>query len=296
MEIGSSQSKKDMAQSSDYKNSDWMKTLNKVAEQRDLITKKIKEHEEVLYFMMQKLKKLGENLPQKVELDTKQFEEHGEKVTDSSHSKMRIPVLDFPRFNGENPKMWIVKCHGIFMVNPMEDWEKIQMAKCHMDGEARQWYLSSVLEKGSIKWTTFINLLMERFDASANFEGYIDNLHQEGPLDEYIRQFEELKVLLIFTHSEEYFINKFIKGLQAEIRHMVDMLAPSTLAQAIRIARKQEKLLNAMMRAQLGQNQLSNIFRKWIREVRFLKPNQFEIFDPKKYFIVMIYSIICRIG
>ncbi|PIM99819.1 hypothetical protein CDL12_27680 [Handroanthus impetiginosus] len=280
MKIVSFKPEEDVAQSSDNR------TLNEPVEQYDLLARKIEKHDEIIYSIMKKLGNSAGKLPQN----------HGEKVADTSHSGMRIPVLDFPRFNGENPKMWILECHGLFIENPVADWEKIQMAARHMDGEARQWYLSSVAEKRSITWAIFINLLMERFDASANFEGYIDTIRQEGPLDEYIRQFEELKVLFIFTYPDELIVNKFVRGLQDEIRHMVDMLAPLTLAQAIRIARKQEELHNAMMRAQLRQNRLFGTFRKWIREdwltylfplflvvISHLLPSLFNVMTAKLY-------------
>ncbi|PIN03314.1 hypothetical protein CDL12_24163 [Handroanthus impetiginosus] len=241
-----------------------------VSEKLRLLMTKLEEHDVLLgqvKVLMEKSEESGRKLPEEMERAAEQFEVHGEKVAGSPHKDVRIPILDFPRFDGENPKTWIWRCHNFFLKKPVDDHKKVHMASRHMDGEAKMWYMSSIAGNKSIGWTTFIKLLMERFDVSqsANFEWHIINLRQEGSVVEYIRQFEEFKVLMIASHTEEFFVNAFVNGLREEIRHMVEMLAPSTLMEAICIARKQEDLLNAMTKTGLGQQSVTNnIFGKWI--------------------------------
>ncbi|PIM99820.1 hypothetical protein CDL12_27681 [Handroanthus impetiginosus] len=107
----------------------------------------------------------------------------------------------FPRFNGENPEMWIEKCHKSFLDNPKEDNEKVLMAARHMDGLADKWYKNHI-------------------------EGTMDKY---VTMDEYVKQFEQLRSAMISSHYEKYLLNLFVSGLREEISLMVDMVAPLTL-------------------------------------------------------------------
>lgn len=71
-------------------------------------------------------------------------------------------------------------------------------------------------------------------------------LRQEDPLEEYQDSFEALRIRMesvMPALMEAFFSSGFIEGLKDEIQLVVRMFIPTTLAQAIEIARLQNQLL-----------------------------------------------------
>lgn len=58
-------------------------------------------------------------------------------------ARSRGVKVDFPRFNGENLRGWLRKCHRYFMLNPMSNVEKILLASMHFEGKAEYWYMDN---------------------------------------------------------------------------------------------------------------------------------------------------------
>lgn len=54
---------------------------------------------------------------------------------------LKIPKMDFPRFEGKDPRGWVNKCEKIFLLNPyMESKTKVLYATLYLDGEADIWF------------------------------------------------------------------------------------------------------------------------------------------------------------
>lgn len=71
--------------------------------------------------------------------------------------------VDFPRFNGDDPRGWLRRCQRYFMFNPMTDLEKVMLASMHLDGKAEYWYMDYVEWREFMGWNVFANMLLERF-------------------------------------------------------------------------------------------------------------------------------------
>lgn len=74
-------------------------------------------------------------------------------------------------------------------------------------------------------------------------------------MDEYVHKFDELKSFMKHKHGqldEDYYINSFISGLKGEVKHMVELLTPVSVEQAILMARKQEALVDAVNKGKGG--------------------------------------------
>lgn len=169
--------------------------------------------------------------------------------------KTRGMRVEFPRFNGENPRGWLRKCHRYFILNPMTDVEKILLASMHFDGKAEYWYMDYIEGKEFMGWASFSGLLMERFleGECQNLIGEFNKLQQVGTVEEYRAQFEELKSFMLHTYrflNDEYFLKSFISGLKPELGDLVMVQRPITLSQAFNIAKLQESVLE---RSRMGQ-------------------------------------------
>ncbi|XP_012850515.1 PREDICTED: uncharacterized protein LOC105970252 [Erythranthe guttata] len=69
----------------------------------------------------------------------------------------------FPRFDGQYPRIWLWRCNRYFLVNPMNEQQKVFMASMHLDGKVNVWYTeyADVLEY--FGWETFSNIVKDTF-------------------------------------------------------------------------------------------------------------------------------------
>ncbi|XP_026444472.1 uncharacterized protein LOC113344718 [Papaver somniferum] len=169
------------------------------------------------------------------------------------HSFHRIPKLDFPRFDGENPKSWIQKCEYYFQMQGVPDVNRTRMAAIHLDGKATKWYDNLCITQPHISWKCFCENLCARFENPAhdNIVGLFNKLVQLTTVEAYFEEFEYLKALLLSVHPqfpETYFIASFIGGLKEELRGSILMFNPQTLLNAFSLARMQEQTLSLQHR------------------------------------------------
>ena len=94
-------------------------------------------------------------------------------------------------------------------------------------------------------WDSFLEALRIRFGPSA-FEdpvGAFTKLKQTGSVEEYQTTFEILSNK-VHGVNEEFRISTFLSGLKDELRIMVTMFKPNTLAATFGLARLQEEEVN----------------------------------------------------
>ncbi|XP_026450846.1 uncharacterized protein LOC113350969 [Papaver somniferum] len=137
----------------------------------------------------------------------------------TSYSRhQRTPKVDFPRFDGKNPRGWVQKSERYFHIHNTNENQKRE------------------LEDG----------VCARFEnpMDDNFIGSFNKLCQVTTVEEYFEQFESLKALMLSSNphlNEQYFVMSFISGLKDEIKNSVLMFHPPTLLQAFSLARMQEQ-------------------------------------------------------
>ncbi|XP_012842971.1 PREDICTED: uncharacterized protein LOC105963142 [Erythranthe guttata] len=81
----------------------------------------------------------------------------------NSTSVQKVPKLDFPRFNGDNPRGWIRKCQKYFSINRMVDQERIVWASMHMEGKADHWFADYLEGRDSVDWHIFETYFINSF-------------------------------------------------------------------------------------------------------------------------------------
>ncbi|XP_026419667.1 uncharacterized protein LOC113315618 [Papaver somniferum] len=52
----------------------------------------------------------------------------------------RTPKVDFPRFNGSNPRRWALKCDRYFAFHKFPDEDRVDMAAIHFDSQVDSWF------------------------------------------------------------------------------------------------------------------------------------------------------------
>nr|CAD1833683.1 unnamed protein product [Ananas comosus var. bracteatus] len=175
------------------------------------------------------------------------------QFSDKGHYSIHTPRLDFPNFNGDNPRNWVRRCEKYFEIHGIKEPQKLEIAAMHLEPRADIWFHGYLAEKKEVSWDSFVLDLCKRFDSNGLRDEVeeFNKLVQNGTVEEYQEQFEELRSRLLTTKSQfapEFFLSSFLSGLKKEIRSAVKMLYPSTLEQAYEQARLQEQSIVAMMR------------------------------------------------
>ncbi|KAL2226833.1 UNVERIFIED_CONTAM: hypothetical protein Sindi_2042000 [Sesamum indicum] len=161
--------------------------------------------------------------------------------------------LEFPHFDEENARGWVRRCSRYFQLIPIPDDQRVSMASIYMQGKAELWYQGYVTKKEFRSWEEFVANVLGRFEALNNVKVTIEfnRLHHETTVDAYLERFEELKnQMLIFNRGldEDFFMMKFISGLKDEVKLYVTNCEPTSLNQAINLARNQEQTVNAILK------------------------------------------------
>ncbi|KAH6780602.1 hypothetical protein C2S52_011839 [Perilla frutescens var. hirtella] len=171
----------------------------------------------------------------------------------SKHSPPHLPKLDFPRFDGDQPRAWILKCQSYFrMVPNVPDDQKVILATMHFDGKASQWFQNLALKESDLSWEQFLDVVSARFEEirDAKVITEFNKLKHTGLYTDYFNRFEELKACMLLLNkgqfTEDYFIASFISGLGEDIQPLIHMFKPATLNHAIELGQQQILNLEAM--------------------------------------------------
>ncbi|KAG8363631.1 hypothetical protein BUALT_Bualt19G0042500 [Buddleja alternifolia] len=172
----------------------------------------------------------------------------------TSHNHLSsFPRIEFPFFDGDNPRAWIRRTQRYFQViTTIFEEHKVPLASIHFEGKAELWFQSYMEGKDTITWSQFLLALLDKFDDIDRelMIGDFNKIHQTSTVSHYIEQFEELKsYMLIFNKDfpDDYFIASFISGLRKDIKGSVMTLKPPNLLQAISLAKRQETTINVII-------------------------------------------------
>lgn len=164
----------------------------------------------------------------------------------------KTPKLDFPKFNGKDPRGKLNKCEKFFQLNPTNDLRaRVLCDVLHMENDADIWYRTVEREKTNVLWPEFCNMVCQRFSKIGyeNVVGQFNKLTQKGKVKDYITQFDELRNYVMAEegyHCESYYIDNFISGLKDDIAQYLYNQRPQTMQEARDMARGQEFFLTVL--------------------------------------------------
>ncbi|KAL0420985.1 UNVERIFIED_CONTAM: Transposon Ty3-G Gag-Pol polyprotein [Sesamum latifolium] len=145
---------------------------------------------------------------------------------------------------------------------PIPEEQKVPLASVYMQAKAELWFQGHLEKSGMPSWSELTIIILRRFE-NLDYERVVyefNMLRQETTVHEYLIRFEELEShMLIFNKNldETFFMMKFISGLKEEIKGYVATMNPTTLDQTIVLARRQENIVNALLR-KTNQQQKNN--------------------------------------
>ena len=167
--------------------------------------------------------------------------------------------LDFPRYSGDDPTVWLDRVMQYFDYQGTRGERKVVLAAFHLDGEANQWWqwLKKVYheENKVVTWEKFKKELLVRFGPTEadDFDEALSRICQHGTLKEYQREFERL-ANRVDGWPQKALVGTFMGGLKEDIASETRMFKPKTLFEAIELARIKDESMNKQRR----QNKVGN--------------------------------------
>lgn len=136
------------------------------------------------------------------------------------------PKLEFPKFDGTNPRLWIKKCCKYFSLCKISEDQKVDLASLNMIDQAEHWISSYLSIRKNVDWSDFVIELNARFkDSTANnVVEQFNKLQQGESLESYIDEFEHLRSIMIQNNSilpDSYVLESFIGGLKPAVKPFV---------------------------------------------------------------------------
>ncbi|XP_066353960.1 uncharacterized protein [Miscanthus floridulus] len=171
-------------------------------------------------------------------------------VSHESHGNpnSKIPKVDFPKFDGDQPKLWLSDCLDYFSLYHVESSSWVRIARLHFVAAAKRWYNADESQIQGCSWETISALVMARFGKD-HYELLLRQLfqiRQSSTVAEYIEQFSAIVDQLGAYHrtiDPLFFTMRFIDGLKDHIRAPVSLHRPLNWDTACVLAQLQEDLL-----------------------------------------------------
>lgn len=166
----------------------------------------------------------------------------------SARPKSFLPKMDFPRFDGQDVRIWLDMCETYFEMYQIPENFKVSAAVLHLTGNAAQWYQSIKLVEEVRDWAHFRYAVALEFEGNSNCEESLalQLLTQTGTVSEYKQQFDSLVYqarLFDPSFGGMMLVSRFMLGLKEEIRNAVMVQLLDTVQQATAVALVQEAVL-----------------------------------------------------
>lgn len=157
------------------------------------------------------------------------------------------PSISFPKFTGENPKLWKTLCEQYFSMFGIHTSFWVPMASLNFSGSAAIWLQSVQKKLTGFDWESFSTLLCTRFgrDRHQLLIRQFYTIKQTTSVSDYIEQFQ-LIINHLASYSDAihpyYYLTRFVEGLRADIRAVVLVQRPPDLGTACSLALLQEEV------------------------------------------------------
>jgi hypothetical protein len=165
----------------------------------------------------------------------------------------KLPKIDFPKFDGEHPRVWREKCEKYFhMYNvPVHVW--VSFATINFRGNTELWLQTYEAQHSILTWPELCVAVEEKFgqDLHHNYMRDFLTIKQNSDVLEYASRFEKAKhrVLLHNKHiGEVFFVQKFLDGLKYSISNALTLHKPRMVDAALSLALMQEEIVEASSR------------------------------------------------
>ncbi|CAN6252343.1 unnamed protein product [Urochloa humidicola] len=168
--------------------------------------------------------------------------------------------MEFPRFDGSNPRLWKDKCELYFEVYGVSEALKPRFAALNFEKTAEAWLQTTELRGRFTTWEALHTAVCQRFDKDQYqlHMKQLDNLKQTASVAEYHAQFEQLThdiMLYNSNYDDTFLVTHFLGGLRNEICAPLALHRPKNVDTASALALLQEEELESQKKQHLLKNE-----------------------------------------
>jgi hypothetical protein len=144
---------------------------------------------------------------------------------------VKLPKMNFPKFDGDNPKLWKSHCEDYFEMYGVDPLVWVKVSSMHFEGTAARWLQSIDHKVRHASWSELCSWIHERFgkDQHEILIRQLYRIKQSGSVPEYVDQFCEL-IDQLKAYSKDtnplYYTTRFIDGLKDDIKSVVLVQRP----------------------------------------------------------------------
>ena len=156
------------------------------------------------------------------------------------------PKMDFPKFEGDNPKVRQQDCETYFELYHVQDSLRTRYASLNFRGTAALWLRNVQALRKLDDWGEMCRLVHEKFGKNKYmyYRRKLRALRQTGTVSDYTEKFEMLRNQLLLYNSaldEAFFVDEYLHGLHDDIRTAIHLHCPQDLDTASLLAMMQEE-------------------------------------------------------
>lgn len=183
-------------------------------------------------------------------IEEEDYEETNWKTDKKDSQSLKHLKLSFPVYKAHDTMEWLTDCEEYFTLFEVSDKRRSAIATMHLTGTPRSSYKSFMIGRINVTWNQFSQAFVARFgevDTELVFDKF-KKLQQTTTVEAYFDEFEKCRGQLLMkipSLTTEYFLENFIGGLQVDIRGMLRLLEPTSLEQALKLARFYEQTLSS---------------------------------------------------
>lgn len=162
----------------------------------------------------------------------------------SPFSQPKPPQLYMPEFDGSNVSDWLFQAEQYFQLNNIDGGDqRLHYAAFYFRGEALTWFQWMHRNNQLSSWPEFTRAVELRFSPS-NPQASLFKLQQTSTVAAYQAEFERL-CNRVHDLSPPALLSCFISGLRPDIQRQVTVLQPTTISQAMALAKLVESKVTA---------------------------------------------------
>ncbi|KAJ0078810.1 hypothetical protein Patl1_22867 [Pistacia atlantica] len=162
---------------------------------------------------------------------------------DDNYRPPLSPKIDLYKYDGtEDPSGWILLADQFFLLYQIPAPQRLLYRSFYLKGEALSYFKYLQHARELSDWASLVQSLEKRFGPTEyeDPEGEITKLRQTSTVAAYQTQFEKL-AQYVDGLPDRFLARTFVSGLRDDIKGMVKLLRPTSLKEAIGLARLQEK-------------------------------------------------------
>ncbi|XP_018633615.1 uncharacterized protein [Nicotiana tomentosiformis] len=161
-----------------------------------------------------------------------------------SPSRRPHTKMEFPRFEGGDPRGWILKAEKYFCYYQTPEEHKVDIAAMYLEGDALDLFSWINRERTLLYWEELVKALQENYGPAEfqNPDEHLCSIQQTGSVQEYRQEFAK-RSSRVTNWSDHCLLGVFLNGLKEELKSDVRIHKPRTVYRAMSLALEFENKL-----------------------------------------------------